>query len=99
MPDNYSWHLRRCWQQVVHKASVQDLSIVIKDQPLEEGSAYTLGHTAMHLPLDHHGIDHPPTIVYCHIFHKRDHARGRINLDNSSMHTTGKARVRGAVKP
>src|SRR2546421_2466677 len=98
MSDSYSWHFCRCWQQVVHKAGIDDLSIFIIDYPLKEGTAYALSHTAMHLSLDNHGIDHSPTIVDCHVFYERDHSCDGIDFDNGSVHATGKARVRGAVK-
>src|SRR5438445_9599474 len=98
MIDDNRWNLRRRWQQVVHKASVNDLSIFIVHEPLKEGSAYALGYSAMYLPLDNHGIDHSPTVVDRCIFHKRDHARCRIDLDDGPMYATGVTCMLGAVK-
>src|SRR5712692_5121277 len=93
-----SWYLRRRWQQVIHKAGIDQLSIFIVHQPLIESSTDALRHPSMHLPFHDHRINYSATIVNRGVLQERDHACGRINLDNGSMHSTGKTCVERAVE-
>src|SRR5260370_26690555 len=92
-------NFRRRWEQIIHKASVDELPLFIIDESLIKGSPYTLRHAAMHLPFDDRGINHAPAIVHSHVFDECHHARFRINLDDRSMAATGKTAMRRAVKP
>src|SRR5260370_23065255 len=91
-------NFRRRREQIIHKASVDELPLFIIDESLIKGSPYTLRHAAMHLPFDDHGINHAPAIVHSHVFDECHHARFRINLDDRSMGATGKTAMRRAVK-
>src|SRR5579875_3597180 len=98
MIDGDSRYLSRCGEQVVHKAGVDDLALFVVDQALEEGSAYALRYTTMHLALDHHVIDNAPAVMHCCVLDERDHACLRVNLDNCPMHAAGKAGMWWTVK-
>src|SRR5260370_33104522 len=82
-------NFRRRWEQIIHKASVDELPLFIIDESLIKGSPYTLRHAARHLPFDDRGINHAPAIVHSHVFDEFHHARFRINLDDRSMGATG----------
>src|SRR5260370_7883179 len=91
-------NFRRRREQIIHKASVDELPLFIIDESLIKGSPYTLRHTTMHLPFDDRGINHAPAIVHSHVFDECYHARFRINLDDRSMAATGKTPTRRAPK-
>src|SRR5258708_20199128 len=78
-------NFRRRREQIIHKASVDELPLFIIDESLIKGSPYTLRHTTMHLPFDDRGINHAPAIVHSHVFDECHHARFRINLADPSM--------------
>src|ERR1700726_1523520 len=92
------WNLCRRWQEIIHEAGIDKLSLFIINKPLKKGSANTLCHAAVYLPLDNNRIDYLATIMHRHIFYKRYHASFWIDFDDGPMNTTGKTCVGWTIK-
>src|SRR5215469_15299815 len=92
------WNFRRCREQIIHEAGVNELRLFVIHQSFKKCSSETVRHATVHLPLDNRCINHTPTIMHSRILEERDHACFWIDLDDSSMNTAGKTSMWRAIK-
>src|SRR6266704_3018100 len=92
------WNLGGCRNQIIHKAGIDKLPLFIVYEPFKKCSSNALRYTTMYLSLDDHRINHAPAVMHRRIFDECDHARFRVNLDDSSVDTAGKTCVWWAIK-
>src|SRR5579883_767492 len=86
------------WQEVVHKAGVQKLSLCIIHQTFKKRAPDPLSNPAVNLALDNRWVDDASAVMHRCVFEESNHTGRRIDLDNGPVNATGEAAVRWAIE-
>src|SRR4051812_9307913 len=78
-------NLARRRRQVVRQACREDVAGLIVDDLFEQRVGNALGHTAVNLPVDDHGVDQAPCVLGHDELLDRDPAGLDINLDHGNV--------------
>ncbi len=67
-------------QQVVHEARRHESSVLVVDEPLEQGAADALRDPALDLPVDDHRVHDLAAVLDHHVSQQMYCARGRVEF-------------------
>ena len=89
-------NVRGCWQQIVHERCVQQLTLLVVDQLLEERVADAVSDAAVDLSFNQQWIDDRSAVVDDDVLEESDHCGFDIDFDNDRVHAAGRAAAVGA---